>query len=240
VADLTVTCFFWHDSLAKCRHIYTFGPEHVRILQNMVRRNLTVPHEFVCVTDRPQLIDFCRTVALDKTTWVPGTRYVKLMMYRPDAAEIIGPRIFYLDLDCVITGSLDPLVDRDEDLVLWRNPNFGQKRRARYNSSIQLIRAGSRPDFWRRFDPKSVPATLRKVWGGTDQAWISYMADVETEAFWDASHGVYGAGRLKDYDPTICGTKLPVNARVVFFPGSREPGMPAIQEKHPWIKDYRF
>lgn len=234
---VTVTCFWWHDAQAKCRHIYEYTPDHVRALRDMVRRNMSQPHEFVVVTDRPEQLPEFDTVKLDKTTFVPGSRFAKLMMFRPDIGSIIGERIFYLDLDCVVTGALDPLVDRDEDLVLWRNPNFGSPRRARYNTSIMLIRAGCRPDLYEGFNPKSDPEKLRAKWGGTDQAWLSVKCSPD-EAHWTAADGVYGAGRLKDIVPGV-GTELPENARIVFFPGSREPSMQSVKERHPWITDYR-
>lgn len=234
---VTVTCFWWHDAQAKCRHVYEYTPEHVRVLRDMVQRNMSQPHEFVVVTDRPEQLPEFDTVKLDKATFVPGSRFAKLMMFRPDIGSIIGKRIFYLDLDCVVTGSLDPLVDRDEDLVLWRNPNYGSPRRARYNTSMMLIRAGCRPDLYEGFNPKSDPPKLREKWGGTDQAWLSVKCSPD-EAHWTADDGVYGAGRLKDIVPGV-GTELPANARVVFFPGSREPSMQSVKEKHPWITDYR-
>ena len=37
---------------------------------------------------------------------------------------------------------------RKEGLVLWRNPNYGIPGRARYNTSIILHTAGTRPEFW--------------------------------------------------------------------------------------------
>jgi hypothetical protein len=191
----------------------------------------------VVVTDRREKLPDLRTVPLDKTTFLPGTRFAKLMMFRRDISTVIGERMLYLDLDCVVTGPLDPLVDRGEDLVLWRNPNFGAKRRARYNTSIMLIKAGCRPQLYEKFDPAVHPAKLRKVWGGTDQAWVSVKCSPE-EAHWTAEDGVYGAGRLKDIVPGV-ETELPKNARIVFFPGSREPSMQSVKDRHPWITRYR-
>ena len=237
---LTIVCFYWSDANAKCRNIYTYTPDHVYLLKRMVERNLTVPYEFKCVTDSPeQFEDKINTVLLDKTTFVPGTRYAKLMLWRHDIGSIIGERILYLDLDCVIPRSLDPIVDQSEDVVLWRNPNFQgpEKRRARYNTSIMLIRAGARPQLYEDFDPKRHPVELRKVWGGTDQAWISHKLSWTDEAYWTDADGIYGAGRLKDVVPGV-GTELPQNARIVFFPGSRIPHMKEIQVKHPWIEQY--
>lgn len=234
---LTVVCFWWFDPHGKANHVYIYGADHVVMLKRMVERHLTVPHEFVCVTDKPEKLPGIRTVKLDRKTWVPGTRYVKLMLWRKDIAEVIGERILYLDLDCVVTRNLDHLVQRDEDVVLWRNPNFGGKRRARYNTSIMLFTAGARPELYETFDPHRHPGELRQKWGGTDQAWISTRCSPE-EAYWTDADGVYGAGRLKDIVPGV-GTTLPENARIVFFPGSREPGMKTVQQLHPWIKEHR-
>jgi len=237
---LTVVCFFWHDEFAKCRGIYEFTPKHVSILHKMVKKNLTVPHDFVCVTDTPEQFDSeIRTVKLDKTTFVPGTRYMKLMLWRKDIGNIIGERMLYLDLDCVITRSLNPIVKRSEDVVLWRNPNFqgSKKRRARYNTSIMLVKAGARPQLYQDFDPQKHPKKLRKIWGGTDQAWISHKLNWDDEAYWTDKDGVYGAGRLRDVVPGV-GTKLPDNARIVFFPGSRIPQLKQVKRHHPWIDKY--
>jgi hypothetical protein len=231
---ITVACYLWFDPDGKNNDLYVYGPSHVRTLKRMVERHLSAPHRFICITDRPARdLDGVETVPLDKTNHLPGTRFVKLMTFRPDAAEIIGERILQLDLDTVITGDLAPLIDRPEALVLWRNPNFGVPRRARYNTSIVLLRAGSRPEFWTKFDKNKHPAMLKRNWGGTDQAWVSHLASPE-EAHWTAADGVYGAGRLHDIAPGV-GTELPGNARVVFFPGRREPGMPETQARHPWI-----
>lgn len=234
---LTVAAFWWFDPNGKNNDIYIYGPDHVRTLKKMVERHLSIPHRFVCITDQPaHRLPGIETVALDKTHHLPGTRFTKLMMYAPDAAETIGERILALDLDTVIVGSLDPLVDREEDLVLWRNPNFGGRKRARYNTSIVLHRAGTRPEFYTKFDKTRHPQILRERVGGTDQAWVSHLASPD-EAHWTDKDGVYGAGRLLDIVPGVK-TTLPDNARVVFFPGRREPSMPEIKHQHPWLAEH--
>jgi hypothetical protein len=234
---ITVACFLWFDPHGKNNDIYVYGPEHVAILKRMVARHLTLPHRFVCITDRkPSELPGIDTVPIDKTYHIARSRFVKLMTFRPDAAEAIGTRILQLDLDTVIVRNIDALVDRPEDLVLWRNPNFGGPKRARYNTSMVLLTAGSRPEFWDRFDPSRTPAMLRKDWGGTDQAWISHLASAD-EAHWTDADGVYGAGRLLDIVPGVQ-TRLPDNARIVFTPGRRMPAMGETQASHPWIVEH--
>lgn len=227
---LTVCCFLWTDPCSPRRNVYIYDERHVHALREMVARHLSVEHEFVCVSDRP--IDGIQTIRLDYTNYIPGTRFAKLMLYR-DTGPLAGKRVLYLDLDTVIVDSIDPIVDRPEDLVLWRNPNFGVPGRARYNTSIILHTCGTRPELWDDFDRNTTPRMLRRKWGGTDQAWVSHRASPD-EAHWTDADGIYGAGRLGDIAPGA-GTKLPDNARIVFTPGEREPSMPHMWEKHPWI-----
>lgn len=236
---LTVCCFFWNDPHDRCHGLYQYSVQDVKLLRSQVARNLTLPHEFAVVTDI--MADYgpgIRVVPLDRSVFPAGSRYPKLSVFRPDAGEVIGKRILTLDLDSVVVGNLNEIAAREEDLVLWRNPNFGIRRRAFYNTSIILVRAGTRPEFWTQFDPKTSPEIVNREWGGTDQAWVSYLAS-RTEAYFDASWGVYGAGRLGDYNPDLAHTVLPANARIVFFPGRRHPGMADVQVKHPWIRQHR-
>lgn len=232
---LTVTCFLWTDPTRKSRgHDYTFTPDHVVILRNMVARHLTIPHEFVCVTDKPFRAEGIRCVPLDMTKHVPGTVFARLMLRRPDIGGYLGKRICNLDLDCVVVGSLDDIVGRSEDSVFWRNPNYPAPGRAFYQTSIQLFTAGARSELWNDFDPTWTPTWVNRRYGGAEQAWVSERLSWD-EAHWDESHGIYGAGRLGGKGVY---SELPDNARIVFFPGNREPSQPETQAKHPWIKEH--
>lgn len=235
---VTIVSFLWYDPIGKRNPVYIFTPDHVDALKRMVAENLTVAHDFVCVTDRPEIFDSgIDTVPIDRTTFVPNARFAKLMLFRRDAAEILGERLLYLDLDCVVTGNLNPIVKREEDLVLWRYGRGKNPRSARYNSSMILLRAGTRAEIYETFDPATHPDMLAQKWGGTDQAWISYMSPPDNP-IWDQSHGVYGAGWMEDNSGGRP-TELPANARIVFFPGGGEPSMRSVQEKHPWIVKFR-
>lgn len=219
---VTIACALWTDP-ARDKRGYRYTPDHVRTLKSMVARRLSLPHRFVCITD--ETIEGVETVPLDWRTHVPGTCYLKLMLWRPDIGKILGDRIGFLDLDCVVTDSLDPLFDRTEDVVLWRNPGFGQPRRSFYQTSIMLLTAGSRPGLWEGFDRDN----LAHRTAGSDQALLSERLSLD-EAHWTAADGVYHARYL--------GPDLPDNARAVFFPGSGEPSQPAMQERFPWIFDH--
>ena len=233
---LTVCSFLWFDPASPRADVYVYDESHVHRLKRQVEKHLTAPHEFVCVSDRR--IEGIKTIPLDWTMFIPGTRYAKLMLYRPDG-PLAGKRVLYLDLDSIVTGNLDPVVTRSEDLVLWRNPNFGQPGRARYNTSIILHTCGTRPELWTDFDRDRTPAMLARNWGGTDQAWVSHRASPE-EAYFSDKDGIYGAGRLVKADGALdgVGTELPENARIVFTPGRRCPWTPGFAEKHPWAAQH--
>jgi hypothetical protein len=230
--SLVVTTFFWKDP-ARARD-YTFTHDHVRILRNMVARNLSLPHRFVCVTDDE--IEGIETVKLDWSKHVPNTCFVRLCLRNPEFQKQLGERIFNLDLDVVIVGSLDPLVDRREDSVFWHNPNWPAPRRAFYQTSIQLLSAGSHAELWYDFDPRETPAWVNWRFGGAEQAWVSEKLPWDLP-YWDHNSGIYGAGRIGDWNDAAQ-VELPANARIVSFPGNRIPDQPEVMAKYPWIEEH--
>jgi hypothetical protein len=232
---LCVATYLWRDPARDSqRRGYTFNHDHVRVLRNMVRRNLSVPHRFVCVAD--EAIEDIETVPLDWRKHVPGTVCIRLMQHNPDwCRQNLGERVLSLDLDVVITGSLDALVSRAEDIVLWRNPNWPAPQRAFYQSSVQLFSAGARPGLWADFDPAETPKWMNWRFGGREQAWLSERLEWNEAHFTAERDGVYGAGRLGGKG---VGSELPDNACIVSFPGAREPSQAETQALHPWIKEH--
>lgn len=227
---ITVVSFLWEDP--KRARDYKFTAKHVRILKRMVDRNLTLPHRFVCVTD--EKIKGIKTVPIDWTTHVPGMCFVKLMMWRKDIGEFLGDRIFYLDLDVVITGNIDAIAGRQEPIVLYHNPNYHMGGpRAFYQGSVQLFNAGVWPSIYDNFVEFRKIANWR--FGGAEQALLSEALPWNLP-YWDQNDGIYGAGRLGDWNKEGVTHELPEDARIVVFPGNREPSQKEVQERAPWIK----
>jgi hypothetical protein len=232
--ELVVCTYFWSDPARDSqRRGYTFRHEHVHILKSMVARHLSLPHRFVCVTD--DKIDGIDCVPLDWRRHVPGTVCIRLMQHNGEWARAnLGERILSLDLDVVITGSLDHIAARTEPAVFWRNPNFGLPGRAFYQSSVQLFSAGVRQELWDDFIPGQTDRWFNWRFGGKEQAWISERLEWN-EAHFDANWGIYGAGRLGSKG---VGSELPENACIVSFPGAREPSQPQVQIDHPWVSRF--
>jgi hypothetical protein len=172
---LRVLCWLWHQERGRAR----YEPGHVRIWASMLRRHLTLPHSLAVVTDMaadygegidviPLPRDF-EDVRIP--TWGAGRPqcFRRLALFRPDAAELFGgERIVSMDLDVVITDSLDMLFTGGEDFKICR----GTATTRSFNGSMYMLRAGSRPDVYNDFTPeRALQAGRRHV--GSDQSWLA-------------------------------------------------------------------
>jgi hypothetical protein len=97
---LTVVCFEWGNYLDR-------GVEYVAKLRAMVRRHLEAPHQFVVFTE--SMARHALQEGMVVAPLLPGFKgwWNKLQLFRPG---LFKGRVLYLDLDTVITGSLDELV----------------------------------------------------------------------------------------------------------------------------------
>src|SRR5688572_27758484 len=89
-----------------------YGPEYANRLYAMVRRHTTGPIRFVCLTDdrtglHPEIEAFnCPTVPIPAPYNMRGWRKVSLWGTSERLFDLSGDWLF-IDLDVVITGSLD-------------------------------------------------------------------------------------------------------------------------------------
>lgn len=218
----------------------TFKGEHVDTLRRMVARHYPHPHRFVCVTDDASGItepdvecfelwgDFA-TVANPSGRKNPSC-YRRLRLFAKNPGAFLGERFVVLDLDCVITGDITPLVHRPEDFVIWKSATSGNP----YNGSMWMLTAGARPQVWRDFDPATSPTlTQRARLYGSDQAWIAYSLGAE-EATWSMADGVHS------FRNEIEGRsgRLPAGSRIVFFHGKNDPWDEAVIGRYAWVREH--
>ena len=238
---LKVVCFKWefqggYKLPSSINNQYT--AEHVNRLERMVAENLSLPYEFICITDNPEGVN-CRTIPLwDKCRELGGC-YNRLYVFSEDMRELIGERFVCIDLDCVITGSLDKLFSRQEDFIINNYRAYRKGREQHYNGGLFMMTAGARKEVWERWlegGVEELEAVRReKMLVGTDQAWISHVLG-RGECMFDEDDGVYGFRHLP-------GSKreLPTNACLVFFAGAIDPstekGVGWI-DKYYWEKTY--
>jgi hypothetical protein len=222
---LTFLSFLWVQEGYHTR----YTDAHVRRWADMIRAHYTGPHRIVLVTD--QAGDFGDVEVLP--LWSEGAElanphgpglpscYRRLRLWAPDAAERFGEHVLLLDLDCTILGDLAPLVNRPEDVVLWRDPSYPIQP---YNGGMILLRTGSRPQVWARFRGETSIREARAAgYKGSDQAWIAHVLG-RNEAVWTAADGVVSWKRdLRRGLPRR-------GDRIVMFHGKDKPwheGMPA-------------
>ena len=149
-----------------------YGREYVERLRNMVSRHLTVPYEFVCLTNDPTPIEGVRNIV------IPEQKYAKLWWHKVhmfDPSLGITNRILYFDLDVVIHASINKLVETaNNDFYGIKDFNRSFHNNWNYlNSSAMTWIGGSSVDVWDQF--KTDPEQVMKRFVG-DQDWIWNVA----------------------------------------------------------------
>lgn len=232
---LKVLTFKWRymSGIKLPSRIKEYTAEHVNRLYHSVERNLTLPHEFICITDDPTNIE-CRTLPLWETYRHLGGCFCRLLLFHPEMKEYIGKRFAVIDLDSVIVGSLNEMFSRTEDFIMNQYQiihaiSFNEQF---YNGGLWLMNAGCRPHVLDTFTENGSMEILEqkrreKKLVGTDQAWISFLL-VDSEAVFNKKDGVYEYRYLAD-------GKLPEDARLVLFAGKYDPSI--LVDKIDWIKE---
>ena len=144
-----------------------YGIDYVEKLRNMVSRNLTVPYEFVCLTDDPTPIKDVRIILQKNSGYVRGWWH-KVHMFDPHLA--LNGRILYMDLDVVVCGNIDKLVTtyKHEFLGIRDFNRKFYKSWKNLNSSVLSWTHGTQTHIWDQFC--SGKQTAMRLHG--DQDWI--------------------------------------------------------------------
>jgi len=122
------------------------GDEYVAKMRAMTSRNLTTPHQFVCLTDEGEY----------------GGWWSKIELFRPGRFK---GRVLYLDLDSVVVGPLDTLAATKGIVYL---PDWGWTV-ADLCSSVMCWDAGEHDDVFTSFTFET-PEFFRG-----DQDWITRL-----------------------------------------------------------------
>ena len=196
-----------------------YGHDYISKLFGGIRRNLTQDYLPMVTTPPPE----------DRhLTEIPGC-FARLRTFDPawQAANGIEPgdRIVCMDLDMVITGSLDDMFDREEPFTILQGVNSSNP--CPFNGSLWMLTAGYRPDVWHEFSP-DLAAKVPFYEFPDDQAWFADM--MPDAGSFGPEDGVYAF--MKRGWPK--GEALPKNARVVAFPGWRDPSQ---YTRLDWVKE---
>jgi len=203
-----------------------YGPEWVYRLKAAVKHWFRVDHEFVCLTDLPikdvECVD-CESDGLP--TW-----WSKVGLFRP--GRFPGKNL-YLDLDVVLTGPIDGLVNEfvpgkvvapDDFSYSLLNPKQGLGPSMRrllggagtVNSSVMLWEGGDGAEVWRDFTAEK----MSEVHG--DQNWI-------TQALWPDKLALLSPGWVQSYKYHYM--RGDVGGPIVVFHG--DPKVTQLPKSHP-------
>jgi hypothetical protein len=161
-----------------------YSAEYVTRLERGARKWLERPFRFVCFTDGtvplPPDIDTITIPPPSPAIPLNGRGYwSKLQVFNP--AYGLAGRVLYLDLDTLVVGPLDDIVDFPAPLALAEDPfiesradittdRFGRTLVRRFNGSVMVWDAGTQNALW---DKWSVIETFRL---STDQDWVGEQA----------------------------------------------------------------
>jgi len=149
-----------------------YGKDYVEKLRNMVKRHLTLPYEFVCLTDDPTPIEGVRLIVCPQSEY-PKLWWQKVHMFDPTLP--LSGRILYFDLDVVICRNINKLVQSCAQKDFYGIRDFNRKFHAGWtqlNSSVMSWEKGYHPDVWTVFQHSKSSAL--KLHG--DQDWIYKVA----------------------------------------------------------------
>ena len=211
----TVICIRWGTA---------YGADYVNRLHRAVMRHAGRPTRFVAFTDPVEGLDpGIDARPIPDIRLPPGLKpgpWRKLALWRADLGRLEG-EVLFLDLDVLVTGSLDPFFDHAPGkLVLVRNWTQG-RREGIGNSSIMRFRAGSAPHLVSDFEADAVAMSHRF---DNEQIYVTKEARLPV-AFWPAEwcpsfkHDLLPPWPRYLFQPSI----LPPSARVVVFTGHPRP-----------------
>ncbi len=141
----TVICLKWGDR---------YGPEYVNRLHTMVQKNTERPLRFICITDDTDgLKNEVETrpmppFDLPETFRFKGFR--RMFLFQEKLYDLEGD-ILHLDLDLIVTGSIDGFFDHHPDANYIVAENWTQPGQGIGNMSVFRYRVGTLTTIWERF-----------------------------------------------------------------------------------------
>ena len=200
-----------------------FGPEYVNRLHLAVKRYLTQPHRFACLTENASGIDAeIQILPLEHPDLVGW--WHKLTLFKPPAG-LEDSRLLFLDLDKVIIGNIDFLAEYDGPFAILRD----FYRPKGYGSAIMSIAPGFGRHIWERFS--SDPRHWMAAYSG-DQEFIESCGVIA-----DLWQDLYPK-KIVSYKAhcQVMSDEIPGGASIVCFHGEPRPHEAAARTL--WVKTF--
>ena len=212
--DKNIICMKWGEK---------FDAGYVNRLYEMVEKNITIPHRFVCFTDNPQGINpKIETFPIPplKEDGIPDRMWKKLTVFNKELYDLKGTALF-LELDIIIRQSLDPFFEEEGEFLIIKDWDFPDDIIG--NSSVFRFEIGKHPEVLEHF--YGLGTAIRKHFKN-EQAFLTYeMFEKGVLKYWNSDWCV-SFKRCCLYKFPVCYFKVardPQEAKIVIFHGKPNP-----------------
>jgi hypothetical protein len=211
--NLTVACLLWGEWCAP------HGETYVRRLKAAVGRNLSVPHRFVCLTDRHIAGIDC--LPLPTVEW--KRNLTKMWLFAPDNG--LRGRVLAFDLDDIPIGLLDEMAQSHARFICAEDP--WDKGKA--GGGVCAFTAGDLMLENRLYRPcVEAMDEVESISGGSERHWLRHALP-EAE-FWPGGLVV----DAKPFDLLDIVESVPNDASVAHFHGHPRPH----EVERDWLKEH--
>jgi hypothetical protein len=210
----TVMCMKWGTA---------YGAEYANILYSMVSRHTRHPLRFVCFTDNSsglrREIEALPLPPIELPPRFAWTPWRKLSLWQKPLADLSG-NVLFLDLDVVVTGSIDSFFEFRPDASFCVAENWTQPGSGIGNTSVFRLKVAQHSEVFETF--RAEPS---RVLSGYSNEQIFLSRNVPDMAFWPADwclsfkHDLLPRWPLNFFKRAA----LPGSARIVCFMGHPKP-----------------
>ena len=200
-----------------------FGADYVNRLYKMVEKNLTLPHRFICFTDRPEgILEGVEIRPLPELNdeGIPDKAWKKLGLFTDKLADLEGEALF-LDLDIIIRDKIDCFFRKEGEIYIIKDWDFPNDIIG--NSSVFKFNVKQHADIIENFYKEGLD--IRKRYKN-EQAFLSHqMNDKGILKYWDKGWCVsFKRNCLQPFPLNFfLEPKDPVNAKILIFHGRPTP-----------------
>jgi hypothetical protein len=229
----TVLCLKWGDR---------YGSEYVNRLYSMALRNTSRPLRIVCFTDDPtgirDEVDVRMMPEFDLPERMRFHPFRRMFIFQKELDGMEG-NLLHLDLDLLITGSIDAFFDFRRELDFVVAENWTQPGKRIGNMSVFRFRVGALTKIWDRFHPD--PMAMMDMYRNSQTFVCRTLGDVEffpEEWCLSFKHSLIPGWPLN----FLKAPQLPADAKIVAFTGkpdideARQGEWPVTK---PWKKLYK-
>jgi hypothetical protein len=222
-----------------------YGPEYVNILYHMVKRHLSQPFRFICITDSGVGLESgIDIVDLPPFNEPPPEYYIlcqawrKLLLFENPLYGIEG-KVLFLDLDVVIVDSIDCFFEFSDNLCIIEN--WSQPNRLIGQASVMSFTAGQHPELLEKYRKQQDLVVKKHI---TEQVYIprelgkghfDFFPEEWCKSF--KYHCMHGGIKNSFLPPAA----FPKNSKIIVFHGHPNP-INAIEgnwgKPVPWYKRF--